>query len=91
MTNPKPLIDSEGEVRELTREDFARAIPLGALPEGLQAVLRRPRGPQAAPRKDRITIRLAHDTVARFRATGPGWQARIDQALRDWLATQPIV
>ncbi|MFT0533303.1 BrnA antitoxin family protein [Castellaniella hirudinis] len=43
------------------------------------------RGPQKEPTKERITIRLSASTLADFRATGPGWQGRIDSALRDWL------
>jgi len=26
--------------------------------------------------------------LEQFRATGPGWQTRIDAALKDWLASQ---
>ena len=90
MANRKPLTDRDGEVRELTREDFAKGIPFSALPASLQAKLRKPRGPQIAPKKDRITIRLSHEVVAHFRATGPGWQGRMDQALQDWLSTHSI-
>ncbi|SSC69657.1 unnamed protein product [Ciceribacter sp. T2.26MG-112.2] len=32
------------------------------------------------------TIRLDPDVLERFRQTGPGWQSRINAALRDWLA-----
>ncbi|MHB1957689.1 MAG: BrnA antitoxin family protein [Acidobacteriaceae bacterium] len=27
--------------------------------------------------------------VERLRATGPGWQTRVDTALRQWIETQP--
>jgi uncharacterized protein (DUF4415 family) len=47
-------------------------------------------GEEIAPKKDRITIRLSHEVVAHFRATGPGWQGRMDQALQDWLSTHSI-
>lgn len=43
------------------------------------------RGPQKAPRKQSITIRLSLDVLTRFRASGAGWQGRIDMALREWL------
>jgi uncharacterized protein (DUF4415 family) len=33
------------------------------------------------------TIRLSPDVVQAFRATGSGWQTRIDAALQDWLKT----
>jgi uncharacterized protein (DUF4415 family) len=32
-----------------------------------------------------ISLRLDPDMVERFRATGPGWQSRIDGALRKYL------
>lgn len=41
--------------------------------------------PKAEVTKERITIRLSPDVVSTFRATGDGWQTRIDAALRDWL------
>lgn len=89
MNNHKnPLIDKEGEVRELTTKDFEQFRPATVLPESLQAKLGiRRRGPQKAPTKERITIRLSPDVLATFRATGAGWQGQIDAALRDWLKT----
>ncbi|MCE7903445.1 MAG: hypothetical protein DYH20_12570, partial [Gammaproteobacteria bacterium PRO9] len=35
------------------------------------------------------TIRLSRDVVDRFRASGAGWQARVDSALREWLRRHP--
>ena len=32
-----------------------------------------------------VTIRLSPDVMAAFKATGTGWQTRIDAALKDWL------
>lgn len=40
MANRKPLTNDEGEVRELTEEDFAAAKKFSDLPEGEQRVLR---------------------------------------------------
>jgi Uncharacterized protein conserved in bacteria len=84
---PKPdLIDDDNP--EWTAEDFARAIPFSELPESLKAVLSsRTRGAQKAPTKERISIRLSPEVVAPFRATGSGWQTRLDAALKDWLKT----
>ena len=39
MENPKPLTNSEGEVRELTEEDFQRGINFSDLPKNLQIKL----------------------------------------------------
>jgi uncharacterized protein (DUF4415 family) len=40
------------------------------------------RGPQKTPTKQQVTLRLDRDVVERFRSTGPGWQGRINEALR---------
>jgi uncharacterized protein (DUF4415 family) len=44
--------------------------------------------PKADVTKERITIRLSADVLAQFRATGPGWQTRINTALESWLASR---
>ena len=66
---------------EWTRKDFERARPPQDLPEDIQEAFRR-RGPQKAPRKVPVSLRLSREVVERFKADGPGWQSRIDQALR---------
>ncbi|MBS3800660.1 MAG: BrnA antitoxin family protein [Thioalkalivibrio sp.] len=47
--------------------------------------LRRPGRPPLEVTKERITIRLSPEVVDAFRATGKGWQTRMDAALQDWL------
>lgn len=85
MPVSKPLTDAKGEVRELTVADMKRLRPAReALPESLRAKVG-VRGPQKSPTKERITIRLSPEVVNRFRATGDGWQTRVDAALQDWL------
>jgi uncharacterized protein (DUF4415 family) len=46
----------------------------------------RKRGPQKAPTKELISIRLSRDVVESLRTSGRGWQARVDMMLRKWLA-----
>ncbi len=46
------------------------------------AVVRRGRGPQKAPTKVLTTLRLDADVLEYFRSTGPGFQTRINEALR---------
>lgn len=95
MNARKPLIDDDGEVRELTAEDMTLFKPAAeVLPPDLYAGLlamnreAKLRGrPKAAVTKERITIRLSADVVQTFRATGNGWQTRVNEALRDWLKT----
>jgi uncharacterized protein (DUF4415 family) len=85
MPKLKPLIDAKGEVRELTARDLKAFRPARkALPESLRRKVG-VRGPQKLPTKERITIRLSSKVVQSFRATGEGWQTRVDVALQDWL------
>ena len=84
----KSLTDKTGEVRELTRADLKGFQPASdTLPAELNAMLpkRKPgqRGPQKKTTKDQITLRLDHDVVEHFKATGQGWQSRINAALRE--------
>ena len=85
MPKQKPLINAKGEVRELTAKDMKAFRPAQqVLPESLKAKIG-VRGPQKAPTKERITIRLSHSVVQSFRDTGDGWQTRMDAALKSWL------
>lgn len=78
--NPE-MIDDENP--EWTKETFKRAVPFTGLPKDLQKLLSgRKRGPQKAPTKQLISLRLSREVIEHFKATGPGWQTRIDQALK---------
>ena len=48
----------------------------------------RPEGSTAAVRKIPTTIRFDPDVLEGLRATGPGWQTRANNALREWLLEQ---
>ena len=84
MSRTRPLTDARGEVPPLTDAALRTLQPAGTLPAGLQRKLG-VRGPQRTPTKERITIRLSRDVVDQFRATGDGWQTRIDTVLQEWL------
>jgi uncharacterized protein (DUF4415 family) len=73
----------EADNPEWTEAMAVAAVRLEALPEGLQRKLRG--RPRAAVTKQRTTLRLSREVLEQFRATGPGWQTRIDIALMDWL------
>ncbi len=70
---------SDPDAMPYTDEEWERAKPF----------LRIGGRPIASVTKERITIRLSRDVVAQFRATGSGWQTRIDAALKDWLRQHP--
>jgi uncharacterized protein (DUF4415 family) len=44
--------------------------------------VRRPRGPQKAPTKVQVALRLDRDIVEHLRASGEGWQTRVNDLLR---------
>ena len=79
----------DDENSEWTAEDFARARPASeVLPEfiGQKAtdeLMRRGRGRPAKPdRKVNQTLRLDPDVVEAYRQEGPGWQAHMNNVLR---------
>jgi uncharacterized protein (DUF4415 family) len=50
-------------------------------PQQLAQIVKK-RGPQKAPTKVAVSIRLSPEVISYFKAKGPGWQSRIDTALR---------
>jgi len=44
------------------------------------------RGPQRKPTKQPVSIRLSPEVLAYFKATGKGWQTRVDQVLKEYVA-----
>lgn len=83
MSKSKPPVDYDDNP-EWTEEDFARARPASEVhpPHVVAALVKRGRGRPAGSDKDRIAIRVDRDVLARFKAAGPGWQSRINEALR---------
>lgn len=74
-------IASDLDNPELTAADFRNARPArSAVPE--LASVSRVRGPQKAPTKKLVSMRLDPDLVERLKADGPGWQRRANDMLR---------
>ncbi|MEY3980003.1 MAG: hypothetical protein RLZZ375_1432 [Pseudomonadota bacterium] len=65
---------------ELNDEFFERADEYDG-----QKLIKRGRPPSSST-KISTTIRFDAEIVAAFRADGPGWQSRINDALREWLS-----
>jgi uncharacterized protein (DUF4415 family) len=82
----RPIDDEDNP--EWTDEDFARAQFVEDLaPDLRDAVLAafprtKRRGAQKVPTKVAVSIRLSREVIDHFKAGGPGWQGRIDEALR---------
>jgi uncharacterized protein (DUF4415 family) len=67
-----------------------RPLTLVEMQVGIDA-RRKQRGRPVGSEKESTTIRFDRDVLAAFRAAGPGWQTRINAALRDWLKTHSPV
>lgn len=67
---------------EWTEEDFRKARPASQLPPEILKAFPRTRGPQIAPKKIPVSIRLSPEVIEHFKSTGPGWQSRIDEVLK---------
>lgn len=52
--------------------------------EAAKPTMRRGR-PPAAVTKQQVALRLDQEVLEAFRSGGPGWQTRINAALREWL------
>lgn len=72
-------IAADPDARSLSDEEWEQVKPLVRIGR-----------PKSDVTKERITIRLSHDVVMQFRATGSGWQTRIDSALRQYIAEHPL-
>jgi len=61
--------------RPLSREEIQAGIDAS----------RKKQGRPVGALKESTTIRFDRDVLEMFRACGPGWQTRMNAALRDWL------
>ena len=81
----EPVFDDDNP--EWTKADFAAAthFPRGLKlkdlkPDELERRVKK-RGLQKSPTKIPVSIRLSREVVKHFKAKGPGWQSRIDEAV----------
>ena len=83
-SEPEPdLTDPENP--EWTEEMFARARPAAEVlpPALMEALTAKRRGrPALAHPKRQIALRVDADVLEAWRASGPGWQSRMNEALR---------
>lgn len=70
------------ESPELTDEELAEMRPFAEVFPELAASIRKGRGPNKAPTKTLVSLRLSGEVIAKYKAGGAGWQSRIDADLR---------
>jgi uncharacterized protein (DUF4415 family) len=79
------LLESIGQMK---RGEFA------AVHTPAQIIARRggrPVGSVKPESKQAVTVRYSPDVLSSFKATGKGWQARMNDALKEWLTTHKPV
>ncbi|MBV8107412.1 MAG: BrnA antitoxin family protein [Hyphomicrobiales bacterium] len=82
----RPLTDKDGEVRELTKADMRLFKPIAEVDPGMVEAMkefkRQVGRPKAVAPKRHIGFRLAADVVESVKASGPGYNIRVEEALR---------
>ena len=82
MSN-EPAVVFDDDNPEWTADDFVRAARDADVPPHIQAAFgKRGAGRPRGSDKEQVTLRLDRAALDRFRAAGPGWQTRINDALR---------
>ncbi len=78
------MIDSDPDAPEVTDEQMAEARPFAEAFPALAENMRKNVGgrPRSSNPKIPVSIRLDQDVIAKFKATGPGWQTRMNEVLR---------
>ena len=87
---PGTWVDPD-DAPEMTDADFASGVwqigdKIVSREEAQVAIKKALRGrPAGTGTKKSTTVRFDNDILAAFKATGRGWQTRLNAALRDWL------
>lgn len=77
-------IANDPDAYEATDEELAHPMTFAEAHPELAESIKRNRGrPKLARPKEQVSLRLSADVLDHFRAGGAGWQARIDEALRE--------
>lgn len=79
------MIASDPDAPEATDAQLAQAMPFSEAFPALAEKMRKNVGgrPKSDNPKVAVSLRLDQEIVARFKASGPGWQTRMNDALRD--------
>jgi len=89
------LADEENP--EWTEEEFKKARPAGEVLSEIfgqeaaaEMLTKKPGRVLGSGTKQSQTVRFDRDVLAAFKATGKGWQTRMNNALREWLKEHPM-
>ena len=87
LTDDEIICDDESP--ETTESDWGSAFVCRDADELHTQVIRLTRGKNKKPTKEPVVIRYDAEILAAFRATGKGWQTRMNNALKEWLNQHP--
>ncbi len=82
--------DVAESIRQAKRGEFA-AVHTPEMMAGYKTRGRPVGTTKPSTTKQAVTIRYSPDVLAAFRSMGAGWQAKMDDALREWLRTHSAV
>lgn len=87
LKKDEKLWSDPDDAPEWTKEHFRRAAMYvdGKLVREATGTWTKPGRPPKENPKKQVSLRLDPDVIEKFRATGKGWQSRINTALRDVL------
>lgn len=66
------------------KDEDDRPLTAEEMRAGIMAY-KRSRGRPTGSNKEQVAIRLDKDVLMKLRATGKGWQTRVNNILRDWV------
>jgi uncharacterized protein (DUF4415 family) len=69
------------------KNDDDRPATAAEMQAGIDAYRKRRGRPAGSGSKEQVALRIDRDVLTAFRSAGPGWQTRMNNALRDWLKT----
>ena len=73
------------------QDEDKRPLSKNEMLSGIAVARKRRSRPAGSGTKEQVALRLDHEVLAAFRRRGPGWQTRMNEALKDWLRTHSAV
>lgn len=79
------MIASDPDAPEITDAQLVQAKPFGEVFPALAEKMRKNVGgrPKSENPKVAVSLRLDQEVISKFKSSGPGWQTRMNNALRE--------
>lgn len=86
----KPTIEENDAINKAIASDPDTFDPKDGFDHLVRVDPRKLGRPVGSGHKTQISIRLDDEVLEVFRKSGPGWQTRVNDALKDWLRTHKV-